>query len=338
MDKLIIPARCCPDTHEGYRDAVEFDAYEWFESATDAQIEALDAIPSGTDEKREALNAIGLAAMRKHEGPDNDVVTAILEGDPFKTYILGSALGAYLAGRKMLAWLESVAYGYSSRWAFESKYPGVVFTDSGTTRFAMTAGWILGVARVDRPLGLTLAREFDYAFRNLSSDLTDYEVRSQYRLDEVDGTVKILSQKVIVSDDGTFGGFSLGWYYPLRSNAVREKAIELDPDAYTSEDGRQWYKALDNAKVDLRVRADLQESRSYWPNNDVVTEEVETETTSEGLVETWTKKVHSAVTMSRVFVEYAYAYNGAMIYRGPGRTAEPFVVNLGSERLWTVHT
>lgn len=334
MDKHIIPARVYPNTEKGYADAVEFDAYAWFEQATDAQIAALDMLHAGTDEQRVALNQIAIAC---------DQLSPEALNDPrgWRTDILGSALGKYLVGRKMLAWLEKkVAFGYVTKHAFEERYPGVIFTDSGATRFAFTAGWIVGVARGDRKVGLTLAREFDLAFQNLSSDLVDYEVRSQYRPDVVDGTVQVRRGKVVVNDDGTFGGFGIVWYYPLRSNAIREKAIEIDPAAYTSEDGSKWCRARDAAKEALHVRTDLQESRHYWPSYDVVTEGVETSAGGEGVeAYSWPIKIHSAGTMSHVFVDYAFAYNGAMIYRGPGRTAEPFCVNLGSDdRLWTVHT
>lgn len=343
MDKnFIIPARVYPDTEKGYLDAVEFDAYAWFESATDAQIAALD-----TAERRDiAQNAIA-----------GDHLSPEARNDPRgrKTDILGSALGSYLLGRHALKWLESVAYGYASVRTFADRYPGVVFTESGATRFALTAGWILGIARGDRKVGLALAREFDIAFKNLSSELVDYEVRSQYQPDEVDGVVQIRRGKCRVSDDGTFAGFALAWYWPLGSNAVREKAKEIDHAAYTGwemrgdekvdlsdeETRRRWSAALDKATEVLRIAADLHEDRSYWPTYDVVTKEIVVEKSDVEGVEsyTWTRTKHSCPTMSFVRVPYAFAYNGAMIYRGPGRTAEPFAVDFaGGERLWTVHT
>lgn len=101
--------------------------------------------------------------------------------------------------------------GYDYQGSLGEHYRGLHFTDSGKARLSHTAGFLQGLSMSGkRECAITLATELD----GLLSHLASYGGEIECPMDEgtYGAVAKFPSYKVVLGDDGTFGGFSLMWY------------------------------------------------------------------------------------------------------------------------------
>lgn len=188
--------------------------------------------------------------------------------------------------------------GFDARYvsSIAERWKSLHFEASGLARLCHCGGFFRG---------LIAAGKEDVA-EALTVDLD----RSLTGLNEFGGKVKIAEEapsnctvpayRVVLSDDGTFGGFSLLWFRFVSSQ-----------DLMRATKTEESYAA---AKERLRIRDDLQIYRSYYP--------------------TWDEERKNYVNN---LAHYYLSFNGALIYRGPGGDMV-FSVQIGTEHYWTVHT
>ena len=104
----------------------------------------------------------------------------------------------------------------TGRYSLESPWPNLAFEESGLTRLAGIAGWVLGLAQGGK--------------RELAESLAEDICNQLMYLNEyggiVEGTKRIPRFRVVLSDDGTFGGFSLMWYSVTESDEGVRKDLE----------------------------------------------------------------------------------------------------------------
>lgn len=226
-----------------------------------------------------------------------------------------------------LDFFNYIAYGYVSEHFVRERYGyGLVLGGSGIGRFGQIAGWLTGLAHAGKAdLAAKLAEDFDAALKGALAGCTveDMDVLTDNR-DEIEGSVRASRMKLVLTDDGTFGGFGLAYYRAI-SNYTRLKAARAhDEQAYSScdipaeESQRRWATALEKAGDQLRLRKDLEETRYYTP--------------------AWANaETPSYMRSTGVSVHYGYAFNGGLLYHGPGG-GEVFAVTLGAGALWRTHS
>lgn len=216
-----------------------------------------------------------------------------------------------------LDWFERFVYGYASEYTLNSRYGyAIVFTPGAVARFASIAGWLTGLKHGGkRDLAEALATDLDAALARLASygRREEFEVIDGTRASVV-GRVTVPRMKVVLGDDGTFGGFTIAWYSAITLGQIAKRAREAHPGAYESEDGDDWRKALDATREGLRLRRELDELLYYKPD--------------------WAA---DESYRSSELVQYAYAFNGGLLYHGPGR-GEVYAVTIGDVRGWSIHT
>lgn len=219
------------------------------------------------------------------------------------------------ASNTALDFFERFTYGYASEYTLQSRYGyALVFTPGAVARFASIAGWVTGLKHGGKGnLAASLASDLDERLQQLAA----YGRRDEFEVlaeggQSVVGRVTVPRMKVVLGDDGTFGGFTIAWYSAITSGAVAKRARETSPDAYNSSD--EWCTALDTTRERLRLRRDLDELRYYKPG--------------------WAKEDDYRVSE---LVYYAYAFNGGLLYHGPGG-GEVFAVTVDRVRGWSVHT
>lgn len=86
------------------------------------------------------------------------------------------------------------------------KHMRLNFTPQGLARYGQVLGWLHGLASTNRELARALARDF---FARLDY-LADYggEIEEEWE----GRTIRYSKWRVSLGDDGTFNGFTLGWY------------------------------------------------------------------------------------------------------------------------------
>jgi len=227
-----------------------------------------------------------------------------------------------------LDFFHTLSYGYVSESAVRARY-GYALHLSGNAlgRFGQIAGWLTGLAHAGKAdLAEKLADDFDASLKGALRGCTDedMEVRNDGLSGEtVDGTVRAPRMKLVLTDDGTFGGFGLAWYRAISNFDRMKRARAFDEEAYSgdlpSEEAHQrWALAREKAGDALHIRKEIEEVRYYrpvWANDE-----------TPSYIRTCSEIVH-----------YGFAYNGGLLYHGPGG-GEVFAVTLGDVRGWSVHT
>lgn len=188
------------------------------------------------------------------------------------------------------------------------------FTDSGLGRLAHTAGWFRGLVQCGkRAEAGALAHDLDGMLTHLSGYGGFIELK------EGINTLKFPTYRIILGDDGTFGGWSLVWCRYFNNETVlagAEKLAEMDLE-------RDWLECLSESKTNLKIHKEL-ELFLYYRH-----EKTETDN------DYW--PMHSKLA------HYGYAFNGGLLYSGPGGD-ETFAVNLeqamgkSDRRFWSTHT
>jgi len=218
-----------------------------------------------------------------------------------------------------LNFFTSLAFGYMSESAIRSRYGyGLHLDPSGLARFSQIAGWLAGLDAGRSDLAAKLADDFDKTVKYACSGTAAVgEEVVDAHTGKAEGLVMVPPRKVVLYDDGTFGGFGVLWYRRVMNAERVEKARSFDEGAWSGDDdkdGSRWGAALAKADDALRIRKDLEEFRSYRP--------------------TWASEDsrHSSTV-----VWYGFDYNGGLLYHGPGG-GEVFAVTLGDVRGWSLHT
>jgi hypothetical protein len=219
-----------------------------------------------------------------------------------------------------LLWFVQFTYGYQSEATVQARYGrGLTFQGSGLARFGQIAGWLAGLDHAGgRDIANKFAEDFD---RVLKYALAGCEEEDTPVLAPADGkalgSARAFRRKLVLADDGTFGGFSCAWYQRVTSHDKVMKAREIDPAAWASEDGlaKEWDGALEAADKHFRIDAKLDDRRYYRP----------------------VRETGFAEHMASTIVHYGYTGNGGLLYHGPGG-GEVFAVTLGDVRGWSLHT
>lgn len=205
-----------------------------------------------------------------------------------------------------------------------SKYKRrLYFTETGLARLASIEGYLAALADTGHELSYMMATDF-YAKLDRLAESCD----AKFVIGSSEITVP--SSKVVLSDDGTKHGFSLLWLYPvnpeayqtafeehrIRINSLREAHDLSHPKC--KECGYQEYLYTDTphqlAVKDWNISENLNPNEKY----------------SEEFTE------YRFVGNQQIKVYYRYAYNGGLIYHGPG-AGENFTVNIGNT-YWGIHT
>lgn len=225
-----------------------------------------------------------------------------------------------------LDFFNKLAYGYVSDSAVKHRYGYALhITPNALGRFGQVAGWLTGLTHAGKAdLAGKLAEDFDRALKGALRNciIADMPVVTDHR-DEVEGTVRVPHTKVVLSDDGTFGGFGLSWHRAIGNRDFIKRAAEIDPEAYSgdlpdNEYQWRWAAAREKAAEAFGIRKELEEFRYYTP--------------------TWVNEdTPSSIRTSSTLVHYGFLYNGGLLYHGPGG-GEVFAVTLGDVRGWSVHT
>jgi len=223
------------------------------------------------------------------------------------------------------AFFTKLSYGCISESAIRSRYGSALsVSPEALARFGQIAGWLTGLTHAGKgDLAAKLADDFDAALRYTLApcESEDIEVFSQYSGNAVGTLTGVPRCRVMLYDDGTFGGFGVCWYRRV-SNAERlAVARSLDEEAYSScdpdrveENHARWQVALEKTDEKLKLRKELREHRYYRP--------------------TWSSANDD---LSCELVHYGYMKNGGLLYHGPGG-AEVLAVNLTDVRGWSLHT
>lgn len=228
-----------------------------------------------------------------------------------------------------LDFFNRLSYSYVSDYAVRERYGyGLVLGGNAIGRFGQIGGWLTGLAHAGKAdLAAKLAEDFDRSLTGALAGCTDEDMevrRDGFSGDEVEGTVRAPRMRLVLTDDGTFGGFGLAWYRAISNFDRLKLARSLDEEACSScdlpseESNRRWMVALEKAGDKLRLRKDLEETRYYTPK--------------------WANaETPSYIRTSGATIHYGYSFNGGLLYHGPGG-GEVFAVTLGEVRGWSVHT
>ncbi len=215
-----------------------------------------------------------------------------------------------------LDWAQRLCYRYVG-----TGYGNLTFDEGGKARFGQIVGWLTGLAMAGKAKE---AGALALDFRQTLDRLNGYTRQEEYPVyqsgsnpDAEIGRIKVGRYKVVLGDDGTFGGFRLAWYRAIPScTVVRETQVAnptIGKDA--DEPHHVWTDALDAMKARMGIRKDLEGYAYFRPN--------------------WLKEGETGSICE--IVHYGYDFNGGLLYHGPG-AGETFAVTLGDVRAWSVHT
>lgn len=209
--------------------------------------------------------------------------------------------------RNSYSWLDRMF----ERWRYK-----LYFTESGKTRFASIAGYILGMYHMgNREFAETLAESIIENLDRLAGNTIEITCNTALltSFDSCDDTLTVQGSKCILSDDGTWGGFSLLWLHPVHPDKYRQTYQKY---MLQHEDDHSFTSPTHQTHEELRIRERVDANNRY---SEEITQYV------------WSKKNNQALN-----VYYAPSYNGGLLYHGPG-AGETFAVTL-NKCLWSVHT
>jgi hypothetical protein len=252
---------------------------------------------------------------------------------------------------------------------------GLHFEPSGAARLANIAGFIYGLtiqgkmtpleqlAAVDkgtgnpRDLAIRLAVSIDEKLTYLAGYGGDAEIEVEAGTDGREAQhIKVPAYKVVLYDDGTFGGFGILWHRPYTTKQVQAKAREHDEAAYQgkNDDGsemdpeeyhRRWDAALEAAQKGLRIRKELEDFRSWspsWVKAKRLAYEAKHEAEGhEGYSYYSCKECNVGsyeLSGSSEYVRYGFSHNGGLLLHGMGHPT--FAVEISSDDgpRWSIHT
>lgn len=254
---------------------------------------------------------------------------------------------------------------------------GLYFEPSGSARLAHIAGFLYGltiqgkmtpmeqIAAVaagspsPHDLALSLAVDLDEKLTYLANYGGEQEIVVEGDPDDPDyptQTITVPRYKVVLYDDGTFGGFGILWHRPYTTEQVQAKAREHDEAAYQgkNDDGsemdpeeyhRRWDAALEAAQKGLKIRKELEDFRSWspsWVKAKRLAYEAKHEAEGhEGYSYYSCKECNVGsyeLSASSEYVRYGFSHNGGLLLHGMGHPT--FAVEISSDDgpRWSIHT
>ena len=177
------------------------------------------------------------------------------------------------------------------------------FTKTGHARLAHTIGLLEGIALNDpesaHRLADSLVKYLDY-LSNYAGTMDSPEGN----LDHTGTPLQFPAYRVVLSDDGGIGSFSIGWYRAVPHKSMMKVAETIAEslsmerhqkhhDDLNADDSRPiWEEALERSKQKLKLRKELDDSRCYRPE--------------------WDKD--KTFGFMYEFVSYGYSHNGGLIF------------------------
>ena len=251
---------------------------------------------------------------------------------------------------------------------------GLHFEPSGAARMTGIAGFIYGLTiqgemnpldqlasvansvKSPRDLALHLAVSIDEKLRYLA----EYGGQREIEVEAAEGeraaqTVEVPAYKVVLYDDGTFGGFGVLWHKPCTTEDVQSLAIEFDSAAYMGDENgkelpqdearQRWNAALDKAREKLRIRKGLEDSRYWTPSWVKAKREAYTlqheEEGHEGYSYHGCKRCNVGsyeLSSSCLYVEYGFSFNGGLLLHGMGHNTFAVQLTNNDGPSWSIHT
>ena len=191
---------------------------------------------------------------------------------------------------------------------FDGGWPNLHFTDSGKQRLAHIVGVANGFELLANEAGAhklmdDLGQQLDY--------LNDFGGEVE---EEVEGdTIKYPKFRVILGDDGTFGGFGIAWY-----QAVDQKTAG------------EWRDALGGVGEHERMN-------EYREQRDATYRTAERLTLYRAYRPSWAENASKYHRYLHCDVLYRYSFNGGLLFHGLAH--DPMAVRIGGKgNLWSVHT
>ncbi len=214
------------------------------------------------------------------------------------------------------------SYRHMNTLARHYKDQGVLFTEAGKMRLAHIVGHIVGLYHAEqKDIALKMAESLDNNLRLLCYNSRRVELPLDGNV-EIGTVVEAPATKVVLGDDGTFGGFSVGWYRPISPKVYEAKVKEArqikndTPDKEFNKIKAEYYTTAELARRMLNITERVDHHHRY----------------SDELTEYKYVKDHGATE-----VYYTYSHPGGLLYHGPGG-GETFAVTLESNALWSIHT
>lgn len=113
-------------------------------------------------------------------------------------------------------WL-SAAYGRVSH--ITGLYRNIVFTPEGEGRVAQIAGWLTGLCHAERrEMAEKIAEDISAQFAYLNG----YGGMVESEFEDGSPVPNVPRYMVQLGDDGTFGGFTVGWYRAVREGSPQD--------------------------------------------------------------------------------------------------------------------
>jgi len=111
--------------------------------------------------------------------------------------------------------VRDVCYGYSHA-SCEVQYPRLTMEQSAIAKYCAIAGWLTALSQTEhRPLALALAKSLHDSMQRLA-DYGSYLAVDRHgnAVDEgsAEHVTNVQTYRIVLHDDGTFGGFGLCWY------------------------------------------------------------------------------------------------------------------------------
>ena len=200
--------------------------------------------------------------------------------------------------QQALDFFTNMTIGYAPREGYMSQFHNLWLTASGAAKLASTAGWIVG----QRSEELALSLYSNLSRLNGRGEML--EISRDRHGTTLSSPVEFPSQRVILGDDGTLGGFSVCFCSFVSDEDVKERAEALYSTDETSFNGEL---PLYEARRELAVQDSLTTSRYR----------------------------HDPLGCTEIEGHYRFWMNGGLLLHGYG---EVFAVTLTPHTGWSVHT
>ena len=200
--------------------------------------------------------------------------------------------------QQALDFFTNMTIGYAPRVGSLSGFRNLWLTASGAAKLASTAGWIVG----QRSGELALSLYSNLSRLNGRGEMLEIS-RDRYGT-TLSSPVEFPSQRVVLGDDGTLGGFSICFCSFVSDEDVKEKAEAL-------------YKADESEHKELLP---LYEARRELAVQDCLTT---------------SRYRHDSLGCTEIEGHYRFWMNGGLLLHGYG---EVFAVTLTPHTGWSVHT
>jgi hypothetical protein len=218
---------------------------------------------------------------------------------------------------KRLDQLQDFMYGHLSR--FELTFNrSILFTDSGASRLASIAGYILAMRHNGQEdFALRMVADLHARFDQLGNGHENIEIAALTTEDQT-VSIKVPPRKVVLHDDGCLHSFSFVSFFAVAperfDECVQKHRVELEKLEQAG--SRHYETPQERAIKELQI---LERVNPHEPYKNLLTE-------------------NRAVNGRVLYVHYCRGFNGGLIYHGPG-SGETFSVSLDtSGALWSVHT